>query len=340
MTSPSVTIIVPCRNERAAIGPFLDCVLAQSDVSGGYEVIVADGCSDDGTMEILQRRSEADLRLRVIQNPAKTVSPGLNRAIEGASAEIIVRMDVHSDYAPDYVAQCVDALGRTGASNVGGPALTRAKSIFQRANATAYSSPFAVGGARFHDPKYEGWVDTVTYGCWRRKTLVDVGMFDEALVRNQDDELNLRIVRRGGRIWQTPRIRSWYYPRATLPGLARQYYQYGYWKVAVIAKHRLPASWRHLVPVTMLAVALALVLAGFVAPEAWMALVALATCYAGLVLVASTVEALRNGDWQVFPLLPVIFATYHWSYAIGFGVAALRRLAGRPPGATAVSLTR
>lgn len=340
MTPPRVSIIVPCRNERAAIDAFLDSVFSQSDVPGGFEVIVADGCSDDGTLEILRQRSRNDPRLRVITNAAQTVSPGLNLAIQAARGTIIVRMDVHSEYSCDYVARCVETLERTGATNVGGPALARGHLLFQRANAMAYRSPFAVGGARFHDPNFEGWVDTVTYGCWYRQSLIELGMFDETLVRNQDDELNLRIVRSGGRIWQTPSIRSWYYPRATIQGLARQYYQYGYWKVAVIAKHRLPASWRHLVPVSMLVVAGTLAVAGFGTPAAWAVLAALAACYVALVLIASVVEARRNKDWRVFPVLPIVFATYHWSYGVGFGVAMFRRLCGRPPGASAVSLTR
>ena len=110
----------------------------------------------------------------------------------------------------------VDPLDETGADNVGGPALTRADGYLASAIAAAYHSSFACGGARFHQASYEGAVDTVTYGCWRRALFDRIGFFDETLVRNQDDELNLRIVRSGGTIWQSPRIVSWYRPRATL----------------------------------------------------------------------------------------------------------------------------
>lgn len=339
--SEFVSVIVPCRNERGAIEKFLESVFAQTDVAGGFEVIVADGDSDDGTRDVLLRWATREPRLQVVDNPRRTVSPGLNIAIHAARGDVIVRMDVHSVYAPDYIAQCLAALAGTGASNVGGPALTRAVTTFQRANAAAYRSPFSVGGARFHDPRYEGYVDTVTYGCWRRQTLLDAGLFDEELVRNQDDELNLRIVRSGGRIWQTPLIRSWYYPRSSLSALFRQYYQYGYWKVRVIRKHRIPASWRHLVPVSVLLLSIALLVAGFLDLRAWKLLAALAALYTGLVLAVSVFEARRAGDWKVLPWLPLVFVAYHWSYALGFSRGLLDRFSrGQRPARSAIGLTR
>ena len=157
-------------------------------------------------------------------------------------------MDTHTEYATDYVRKCVRTLETTKACNVGGPARTKADGLCPRAIQAAYHSRFSSGGARFHDEHYSGYVDTVPYGCWRKETLIRLGLFDEQLVRNQDDELNLRLIRDGGKIWQASDIVSWYHPRSTLSSLFRQYFQYGFWKVLVIRKHRLPASWRHLIP--------------------------------------------------------------------------------------------
>src|SRR5262249_41018531 len=156
--------------------------------------------------------------------------PGLNQAILAAQGEIIVRIDAHTEYAGDYITQCVQVLEETGADNAGGAWRTKADGFIAQAIALAFHSPFSAGGARSHDVDYEGCVDTVIYGCWRRQRLVELGMFDEELARNQDDELNLRITRNGGKIWQSSRIRSWYRPRASLMALLRQYSQYGYWK--------------------------------------------------------------------------------------------------------------
>jgi hypothetical protein len=172
----------------------------------------------------------------------------LNAAIRAARGEIIIRMDAHTEYAPDYIRRCVETLRQTGADNVGGPWVAKGEGCISRAVAEAFQSPFSVGGARSHVLEHEGLVDSVYLGCWRRETFERFGYFDEELVRNQDDEHNLRIVRDGGKVWQNPEIKSWYRPRGSLSALFRQYMQYGYWKVHVIQKHKLPASWRHLVP--------------------------------------------------------------------------------------------
>ncbi|MEZ5353265.1 MAG: glycosyltransferase family 2 protein [Bryobacteraceae bacterium] len=326
-----ISVIVPCRNERAHIRSFLDGLLGQQLPSATEcEVLIADGMSDDGTREILAEyaprfQNGPMAGLRVIDNPRRHVSPGLNRAIADASGEVIVRMDVHSDYAPDYIAQSVEALAASGAWNAGGPALTRSKGYVQTAISLAYGSRFGCGGALFHDGGYEGWVDTVTYGCWRKETLTRLGMFDEDLVRNQDDELNLRIHRAGGRVWQTPKIRSWYKPRASLKALFRQYFQYGYWKVRVLRKHRIPASVRHLVPglfAASLAVFGVLAAASFAVPVLTPARWILGSIV-GLYLAASVAATLAvcaplPERWKYAPAMPAVFATYHLSYGFGF----------------------
>jgi succinoglycan biosynthesis protein ExoA len=305
-----ITIVSPCRNEAPSVASFVRALLAQELAGYTWEAIIADGASDDGTREELERAT-AGTPVRVIDNPMRIVSSGLNQAIREARGRYIVRMDMHTDYAPDYVAKCVEVLERTGARNVGGPARTRPAGGLGTAIAAAYHSPFSCGGARFHDPLYEGWVDTVTYGCWEKSYLEAIGLFDETLVRNQDDELNLRIVRSGGRIWQDPDIRSWYTPRSSLKALFRQYFQYGFWKVAVIRKHRLPASWRHLVPGAFVAMNI------LTAAVDWRAWLLLWGAYLAVATEAS-VQAARGAGWRLLAVLPLVFATFHTAYGLGF----------------------
>jgi cellulose synthase/poly-beta-1,6-N-acetylglucosamine synthase-like glycosyltransferase len=279
--------------------------------------------SEDGTRRLLEEYRGAHPEVEVFDNPGRIVPTGLNEAIRRARGEVIIRLDVHSEYAPDYIAQCLAVLDETGAQNVGGPARTMAEGYLQAAIATAYHSGFACGGARFHNPGYQGWVDTVTFGCWRKSTLEELGLFDEVLVRNQDDELNLRLVRRGGRIWQSPRIRCWFKPRSSLGALFRQYYQYGFWKVYVIRKHRLPASLRHLVPPLFVAGLLALPwLAIFSVPARW-----LLALWGGSYLAANAAATLLacKSKPAFLPVMPLVFAAYHFSYGLGFlrGLLAL-----------------
>src|SRR6266853_5523326 len=324
--SAHISVIVACRNEIAYIHSFLDSLFWQDSGGTRIEVLIADGMSDDGTRQVLERYRRNFPTLLVIDNPDKITSAGLNAAIHAARGEIIIRMDAHTEYAPDYIRRCLEVLNETNADNVGGPALTRASGYMAHAIALAYHARFTCGGAKFHDPEYEGYVDTVPYGCWRKSTLERIGLFDESLSRNQDDELNLRLISSGGRIWQSPRIISWYRPRATLTALFRQYFQYGFWKVSVIRKHTKPGSWRHLIPGACVLAGIALLLGAVGASLSGSALwrSAFITACAGFaalyfaVSVGAAFLIARRRGWHFLPVLPVIFATYHFSYGLGF----------------------
>lgn len=337
-----VSVVVPCRNERAHIEAFVDSVLGQRLPAGAtLEVVIGDGLSDDGTRERLAARAVGEPRLRWIDNPERITSAALNRAIAAADGEVIVRMDVHTAYADDYIARCVQTLAQTGATCVGGP--WRALDSPGRAGAiaAAFGSRFGSGGAASRRIDFSGEVDTVYLGAWRRADLLRLGGFDEALVRNQDDELALRILRSGGRIWQNPAIRSWYVPRASFAALFRQFWQYGYWKVAVIRKHRLPAAPRQLVPFAFVAVLLALTASSPFWPRAPTVLGALLGLYAAAAFGAA---ALVVPPWRS-PLrwggVAWAFACMHFGYGLGFARGLLdlawRR---RAPGDHATRLTR
>ena len=315
---PAVSVIIPCRNERGSIGACLDSVLAGDYPHELLEIIVADGMSDDGTRDVLQTYHARNAKIRCVDNPGRIVPTGLNQAIKLATGEYIVRLDAHTEYATDYLRQCVAVLQETGAVNAGGAWRTKASGFWQEAIALGFHSPFSAGGARSRDVYYDGPADTVIYGSWRRQTLLDIGLFDEELVRNQDDELNLRLTRAGGVIWQSARIRSWYQPRPSLSALWKQYGQYGYWKVRVIQKHKLPASWRHVVPGAFVgSVALLTPLALFSGWARALWLLAVGS-YVVANLSASLWTCRRPRDWRFLPALPLVFGAYQISYGYGF----------------------
>lgn len=340
----TVSVIAPCRNERAHIDAFCADVLAQQlPPPWQLQLCIADGDSDDGTRERLQALAAADARVRWIANPQRIVSCGLNRALSAATGEVIVRMDIHTSYDADYVAQCLAALAQTGADNVGGP--WRAEPAagagpMAHAVAAAFQSAAVAGGAASRRLDHAGWVDTVYLGCWPRASFERFGAFDETLVRNQDDEHNLRLRLGGGRIWQSPLIRSRYRPRARLGQVFSQWFQYGYWKPFVIVKHRQPAALRHLVP------------AGFVGAQALTAAVAalggpawpwalLSAAYAAAVLALSVAVA-RSAALPAAAALrvPAVIAAYHLGYGLGSWPGWLDALRGRPGRARFARLTR
>jgi len=315
--APTVSVVIPCRNEADHIERCLRSLLSQNSPPGGFEVIVADGMSTDGTRRILRELADENASVRLVDNTGLIVSTGLNRAIAAAKGEIVIRADAHTEYAPDYIARCVATLRDTGADNVGGPWVAAPRGYVASAIAAAFHSKFGSGGGRAHDPQYEGPVDTVYLGCWRRATLEQIGGFDEELVRNQDDELNLRLTRRGRTVWQSPTIKSWYHPRGSFRQLARQYAQYGYWKVRVIQKHRLPASWRHVVPAIFVSTMLAFTSASPFSRVAATAAALVGGLYVGCTVAASAMVAARSGI-RLLPVLPLAFFCMQIGYGAGF----------------------
>jgi glycosyltransferase involved in cell wall biosynthesis len=314
---PTVSVVIPCRNEKNHIEACISSLLGQREVQGGFEIIVADGSSDDGTQEILEHLQKLTSLIRVVHNTKQVTASGMNAGVNAAKGRYIAIIGAHNRYADDYLCQSVAVLQETGADNVGGAMFCEGESKWQSAIAASHHSIFGVGGARWHNPAYEGPADTVFGGVYRREVFEQIGLFDETLVRNQDDEFNLRLLRSGGRTWQSPRIRSWYQPRERLSDLCRQYLQYGYWKVRVIRKHKVPASIRHLIPGCFVLCIILLPLISIrwrPALSVWYAILAL---YFGLNTLASSLAAARRG-WNLLPYISAVFACLHFSYGWGF----------------------
>lgn len=337
-----VSIIVPCRNESDFIDRFIYNVLEQEiPPDDEIEILIADGASDDGTREQLEKLAAQDDRLVILDNPSQIVSAGLNLAIRRSTGEVVVRLDVHTEYASDYVAQCCAALRETGADNVGGPWVARGAGEVATAIAQVFGNRWVSGGGKAHDPNYEGYLDAVYLGCWRRETLETLGGFDDSLVRGQDSELNFRIVLAGGGVWQTPKIRSWYRPRSSVRDLFRQYLQYGYWKVAALKKHGRTASLRQLVPALFVSGLAILTLSGLVWQPALTTLAASVLWYTGVTLAIGCNTCWRNGCVRLIRLMPAVIAAFHFGFGLGYlwGLFDFL-LVGRSPSAPLVALTR
>jgi glycosyltransferase involved in cell wall biosynthesis len=318
-TSQFVTVIMPIRNEANFIARSLGAVLNQDYAHDYLEVLVADGMSTDQTRAVIAETAQAhpDIAVKVVDNPGKIVPIGINIALQQAKGNIIVRVDGHTIIAPDYVTECVNALERSGADNVGGQMNAVAQGEFAEAVALATSSPFGVGGARFHYSDKEEYVDTVYMGAWRKEVFERIGNFDEELVRNQDDEFNYRLRSQGGKILLSNRIRSEYYNRTTMRSLWRQYFQYGYWKVRVMQKHPAQMRPRQFAPPLLVTIIVGgAILALFSSFFRTLWLIAL-TGYILANLAASWWTASKKG-MQYFRWLPIIFATLHFAYGSGF----------------------
>lgn len=318
---PFVSIVMPVRNESAYIESCLNNVLAQDYPEGRLEIIVADGNSTDGTREIIQRVQKNSPILKLIDNPKKIVSAGLNEMMRNVRGSIIVRVDGHCEIAPDYVSNAVRLLAKyPEAIGVGGPIETIGQNWISKAVAVAMSSRFGVGGSAFRTNKnIETYVDTIPFPAYRREVIEKAGPYDEELVRNQDDEYNYRLRKMGFKLLLSPQMKSWYYSRSSIGKLFSQYFQYGFWKVRVLQKHSQQMQMRQFVPFLFV---FSLLIFSVVSKEIFLFLILLYGC---VNVTASLIESARNG-WGYLPLLPLIYSVLHLSYGLGFGAGLIKFL--------------
>lgn len=318
--TPLVSVIVPCRNEAQFIDRCIHSVLASEYPPERLEVIVADGMSEDGTRERVDRHAARDRRVRRIDNPGRSTPQALNRAIAAAQGDLILRLDAHARIAPDYLARAVQTLESSGADCVGGAMRTLAagSGAFAEPIRIGLSQSFGVGNAHFRTGSgTPRWVDTVFGACWRREVFERVGGFDERLERSQDIEFSSRLRRAGGKILMSPEMQIDYYARATLGGFWRQNWSNGLW--AILPFGCVPGMvvrWRHLAPLVLVCG-----LAGSAAAAAWTRIgwpaMALAALYIAANLAASIQAAWRERSLALLFMLPVVFASLHLAYGLG-----------------------
>jgi len=315
---PFISIVIPIRNESLYIERCLQAVAKQDYPSDRIEVLVADGMSDDGTFELLRDWAAQASNRKIFQNQGKIVPTGLNILIPKAKGDILIRVDGHCVVAPDYVSNCVRHLKIDDVDGVGGPMTTVGEDFISEVIALAMSSKFGVGNSSFRtETGQTKLADTVPFPAYTREIIRKVGLYDEELVRNQDDEYNYRIREAGGKILLADDVCSTYYSRGSLAKLWKQYFQYGYWKVRVLQKHPKQMSLRQFVPLAfVLSLIISLILALLV-PWGWILLVAILGIYLLTNLAASFAIAKKRG-WQFLVLLPFCFAIIHLSYGSGF----------------------
>lgn len=325
---PFVSVVMPVRNEADFIERSLRAVLAQTYPHDLMEIIVADGLSIDETRLLIENlKLTTDIPIQIVDNPKNIAPTGLNAAIARTRGEIIVRVDGHCEIARDYVSNCVRHLQKGEAEAVGGPIETVGETLTAQAIAVAMSSNFGVGGSAFRcvDDR-EMYVDTVAFPGYKREIFDKIGVFNEELVRNQDDEFSYRLRKSGGRMLLAPDIRARYYSRSNFKSLWRQYYQYGFWKVRVLQLHPKQMSLRQFMPFGFVVTITILVLLSLFSSFGRWTLAAVLTLYI-LANLLATVKAAARVKFISLPFVSLSFAILHFSYGFGFlaGLFAFRR---------------
>lgn len=324
-SSPGVSYVMPVYNEAAYIDDAVASVLAQR-YEGEQELVLALGPSTDGTSERVAAIAAREPRVRIVHNPEMAIPIGLNRAIRAARHDVIVRVDAHTELAPDYTATAVATLTRTGAASLGGLMVAEGRTRFQRAVARAYNSRLGLGGGAYHGSAVEGPAESAYLGIMRREAIVAVGLYDEGLKRAEDWELNFRLRSAGEVVWLDPALRVTYWPRDTSSKLSRQFVATGIWRGELVRRHGGRHPLRYFAPPALVLasaaslVVLALQLSGVLAGPASLVLglVHLAPALYLLLLAALLVVPSSGRSLADRATFALVIATMHVSWGAGF----------------------
>lgn len=321
-TYPTVSIIVPCLNEERRVPSLLKAIFTQTYPLEKIEVIISDGMSTDGTREVIDAfiRTHQELRVQIVDNIRVNIPSALNRAIEASNGEIILRLDAHSYPKPDYIERCVSGLVEGKGDNVGGIWIIESDNDFWLSKSIAFaaSNPLGVGDAKYRHSKVASEVETVPFGCFYRKTIEKVGLYDENILTNEDYELNARIRKDGGRIWLDPEIQSVYYARGTISQLAKQYFRYGYWKYKMLKRYPETIIWRQALPPLFVFSLVVLFLLGFIQPFFHLILLVELALYIIPQFIVSGSASFRYQTFYLLIGVPIAISTMHVSWGSGF----------------------
>lgn len=310
-----VSVVMPVYNESRFINNCIQSLLRQDYPLALMEWIFVDGISTDDTVKIIaQYRKKYPKLIKIEKNTKKIVPCAMNIGIAVSKGKYIIRLDAHSDYNTDYISKCVYHLDNSDAENVGGVATTKAEGFVGNCIAKVLSCKFGVGNSSFRTQGNSGYVDTVPYGAFRRSVFSKYGGYDERLVRNQDNELNFRIRKNGGKIFLSTDIKLSYYCRDSINGIIDMARKNGMWNVITMKLCPSSMGIRHFVPLFFVLSVIGLSLMGFQYKCFWLLLMVELTFYLFLDIFFSFKRAVNIKE---FMLLTLLFPVFHSSYGIG-----------------------
>lgn len=328
-----LSVICPIYNEERYIAKCIDSLLLQDYPKDDWEILLVDGMSTDRTREIIESYAEKYPFIKLLDNPQKIVSYAMNAGIKASSGEVIIRLDGHVEYPINYFSSLVKHLKELDADNVGAlcETLPCGPSAKERAIAEALSTSFGMGNSYFRigcDKIME--VDTVPFGCFKREVFDKVGLYDNELVRNQDDELNGRIIKNGGKIYLIPSIVTKYYARDKISKVGRMFYQYGLFKPLVNKKLGSPATLRQFFPLAfVLGLILGAILSCFSSIIACLYL-AVIVLYFLLAFFFTFKSAKKTRKIGLLIYQPLTYFTIHFCYGWGYIVGIYKIMFHKP----------
>lgn len=284
-----------------------------------YEIIVVDGCSDDGTVDIvngiIREFSTDSFHIRLVDNPKRILASGWNIGIKAAKGEYVTRIDAHAEAAPDFIEKSVNTMLSVNAACVGGKLDSIPVEGDDLLVSKVLSSSFGVGNSSFRVSDTAGYADTAVYGLYKKSVFEEAGYFDEKMVRNQDIDLHSRIKKAGYKFYFNPEIHSVYHTRSSVKKMVKQAYGNGKWNMVLVKKGSSALSLRHLVPfffVTYLALS---IVGGFFYWPIW----ALCGCVLVLYVILGFLAGVKKvSSFKERLKMPFLFFLLHSSYGVGY----------------------
>ena len=324
---PYVSALIVMRNERNYIKSSLMSFVNQTYPKDRYEIIVVDGGSDDGTLEIvneiIQDYSTDSFHIRLVNNPKRILASGWNIGIQSAKGEYVTRIDAHAVAASDFIEKSVGTMLKVEAVCVGGKLDSIPLEGDNLLVSKVLSSSFGVGNSSFRVSDKPGYADTAVYGLYKRSVFEEVGYFDERLVRNQDIDLHSRIRKSGYKFYFNPEIHSVYHTRSSIKKMVKQAYGNGKWNMVLVKKGSSALSLRHMVPFFFFTYLAVSIIGGFFFWPIWaicggvMALYFVLGFIAGAKKVKSFVDCIK---------MPFLFFLLHSSYGAGYYAGLAKRI--------------
>ena len=326
--APKVSVIVPCRNEERYIDQCISSLLQTSYPINHLEILIVDGSSTDGTKAKLTSLKQKHPIIQILDNPRKVIPIAMNIGIANSTGDIVLKVDAHSTYPENYIAQCVKFMIEFQADNIGGhlSVTPSANTIIAKSIAIVLSNKIGSGyGSTKTKVSVPTWTDSVGFGCYKRSALDKIGYYNERLTRGSDMDLNNRLRSNGGKILKVPEITVDYYTKSSLASFWNHNFTDGYWVTYPLVLLKTPFTLRHLIPLGFVSGVSVLFLLG-----TWNSLflllgISTLTFYVCVISATSFYISTTQRNPVYFPVLCMTFFTRHIAYGLGsiFGLIAI-----------------
>lgn len=312
-----VSVILVVRNEEKHVEQCLRSIEKQFSDFSTWELIVVDGLSTDGTLLVVKTFLKQKLyKHRIIENPHKILASGWNIGIESAVGEYVIRPDGHSTLGTNYIKTGINTLKHNpDITAVGGVLSTKAKGFWGEIIKEALSTRIGVGNSSFRTAKKSSYTDTAVYALYRRNIFEKAGLFNESLIRHQDNEMHQRISAIGGTFFLNVDMKADYYCRDSVPALLSQMFNIGKYLPPVIIRGA--ASLRHVLPFSFYTILISTLVLAALGPIYFL--------YAGLTMVGIYIATIAVEGVKMAVkkrklsnlLIITIIPTMHLFYAVG-----------------------